>query len=166
MVTGVYYSLTYGVAALFAGKLADRYPRKTLLIIMGFCWNLTSYGNMFANKFAILAVMRICFGFFSAFSSTVCYSLISDYFPPKRRTLANACFTAASFLGISFSTLSNILVGSIGWRYTYGVCGTYGLIAVLCVLLFVKEPERGIFEPKREQVLEEEEMELSQTEAP
>lgn len=154
MVTGVYYSLTYGMAALFAGRLSDRFSRKKLLVIMGLFWNLTSYGNMFAESFTMLAAMRILFGFFSAFSTPICYSLIADYFPPRKRTLANACFTAASFLGIALSTLSNILVGSIGWRFTYGVCGTYGCIAVLCVLLFVKEPVRGRYEPKREEIRE------------
>ena len=150
MVTGVYYSLTYGIAALFAGRLSDRFSRKKLLVTMGILWNFTSYSNMLATDFSWLAIMRMCFGLFSAFSSPICYSLIADYFPANKRTLANACFTAASFLGIALSTLSDILVGSLGWRYTYGVCGTYGLCVALIVLLFVQEPERGRFEPKKE----------------
>lgn len=155
MITGVYYSLTYGMTALFAGRLSDRFSRKKLLVAMGFGWNFTSYGNMIATDFSWLAILRMIFGIFSAFSSPICYSLIADYFPPKKRTLANACFTAASFLGIALSTLSNILVDNLGWRYTYGICGTYGLVAVLCVLLFVQEPERGRFEPKKEEIIEE-----------
>lgn len=103
----------------------------------------------------MIASMRMMFGLFSAFSAPICYSLIADYFPPAKRTLANACFTAASFFGIAFATLSNILVGSLGWRFTYFVCGTYGLIAIVFVIIFVKEPERGRFDPKKESVLRE-----------
>ena len=51
LVTGVYYSLTYGLTALFAGRLSDRFSRKSLLVIMGFLWNFTSYGNMLAYDF-------------------------------------------------------------------------------------------------------------------
>jgi len=155
LVTGIYYSLTYGLTALFAGMLSDRFNRKTLLVIMGFLWNFTSYGNMLAYDFQMLAIMRMLFGFFSAFSTPICYSLIADYFPPQKRTFANACFTAASFLGIALSAASNILVDKIGWRFTYGICGTYGLISVLLVLLFVQEPERGRFEPKKQEVVDQ-----------
>ena len=80
-ITGVYYSLTYGGAALFAGMISDNLNRKWLLIVFGICWNLTSYGNMLAESFAVLALMRMLFGLFSAFSSPISYSLIADYFP-------------------------------------------------------------------------------------
>lgn len=150
MVTGVYYSLTYGAAALFAGIISDNFNRKRLLIVFGMFWNLTSYGNMFAHSYSMLAAMRMMFGLFSAFSSPISYSLIADYFPPLKRTLANACFTAASFFGIAFATLSEVLVGSIGWRLTYFCCGTYGLAAVIFVSIFLKEPERGRYDPKKE----------------
>lgn len=48
MVTGVYYSFTYGAAALFAGMISDKYPRKRILFIVCICWNLTSFVNMLA----------------------------------------------------------------------------------------------------------------------
>lgn len=105
-ITGIYYSLTYGLAALCAGMISDNFSRKSLLAFVGVCWNLTSYGNVFAQSFTTLALMRMAFGLFSAFSSPISYSLISDYFPPQNRTIANAFFTAASFFGIAFATLS------------------------------------------------------------
>jgi MFS family permease len=149
MITGIYYSLTFGLAVLVAGKISDRFPRRNLLMIFCLCWNLTSIGSMLANQFFMLAIMRIMFGLFSAFSSPICYSLISDYFPPINRTVANACFTAASFFGIAFAALSNILVDSVGWRFTYGICASYGLFVFVLIVFFVKEPERGRFEPKK-----------------
>lgn len=153
-VTGLYYSLTYGMAALFAGMISDNLQRKALLIVVVVGWNLTSVVIAVANKFTLVACMRIVFGLFSAFSSPIAYSLISDYFPPLKRTLANACFTAAAFFGISFAVLSNILVGTIGWRATYIFCAIYGFIAIGIVACVVREPERGRFDPKKEEIQE------------
>lgn len=96
--------------------------------------------------------MRILFGLFSAFSSPIAYSLISDYFPPLKRTIANACFTAAAFFGISFAVLSNILVGTLGWRATYIVCAVYGIFTIGIVACVVREPERGKFDPKKAEI--------------
>lgn len=41
LVTGIFYSFTYGTAILFAGAISDKYPRKILLFVMGVSWNLT-----------------------------------------------------------------------------------------------------------------------------
>lgn len=153
--TGLFYSLTYGMSALFAGKISDKFKRIKLLIVVGIMWNMTSFINMIARSFAMIASMRMVFGLFSAFCSPVCYSMISDLFPPAKRTLANALFTAASFMGIAMATLANNLVGSMGWRATYGICGIYGLFAICIIILFVSEPERGRYEAKKEEILKQ-----------
>ena len=150
---GPYYSLTYGAAALFAGVVSDKYQRKLLLTVMCLIWNITSFVNSAANNYTVLLFMRLIFGFASAFSSPICYSLIADYFPPERRTIANAFFTSSSFLGIAFSQLTNILVGSVGWRASYDICGIYGVFAILLFFIFVKEPERGRYDTKNAEVL-------------
>jgi MFS family permease len=105
-------------------------------------------------------------GLFGAFSSPICYSLIADYFPPDRRTLANAFFTSASFFGIAFANLSNILIGVVGWRWCYAICGIYGLFAITIFSIFVKEPERGKFDPKNLKELQKQsEVEKAEEEA-
>lgn len=154
-ITGLYYSLTYGAAALIAGKISDKFQRKKLLTIVCILWNLTSLMNMVAKSFGMLAAMRMFFGLFSAFCSPTCYSLIADYFPPEKRTIANALFTSASFLGIGMSSLCNMLVGKMGWRMTYGICGIYGFFAACMIVLFLEEPERGRYDAKKETIKEE-----------
>ena len=118
-------------------------------------WNLTSFGNAAANSFAMLAVMRMSFGFFSAFSSPICYSLIADYFPPQNRTLANACFTTSSFLGIAFANLSNLLIDVVGWRLTYVAAGIYGLFDLVLLVVILREPERGRYDASKKQEVKE-----------
>ena len=115
-------------------------------------WNTTSFVNMVADTCMLPAGMRMAFGVFSAFSTPICYSMIADLFPPDKRTFANALFTSSSFLGIALSSLANNLVGIVGWRETYGICGVYGFIAPFLVLVFVKGPERGRYDPNKQTV--------------
>lgn len=116
-------------------------------------WNVTSFMNMIARTFGMIATCRMIFGLFSAFCTPVAYSMIADTFPPERRTIANALFTASSFLGIAISNLAVVLIGSVGWRATYGYCGVYGLFAASFFVMFVKEPQRGRFEAKKEAII-------------
>ena len=109
---------------------------------------------MNSHKFITIALMRVFLGLFSAFSSPVSYSLISDYFPPQRRTLANAFFSGSSILGISLSSASIVLISDFGWRRTFIIVATYGVLCGLLVLFLVKEPVRGRFEPVTIQVEE------------
>lgn len=118
---------------------------------------MTSFINMIARTFTTIASMRMVFGLFSAFCSPVCYSMISDLFPPAKRTLANALFTAATFMGIAMATLANNLVGSMGWRATYGITGIYGLSAVCIAILFITEPQRGRYDAKKEEIIKQQE---------
>jgi MFS family permease len=156
-ITGFYYSAVYGFSSLISGKISDAVPRKPLLVLMIILWNTTSLVSSFANSFALLASMRMMYGLFGAFSSPICYSLIADYFPPDKRTFANAMFTSASFLGIALSSLCNDLINVVGWRNTYLYVAFYGYAAAICVLVAVKDPERGRYDPNKQKVLEEEE---------
>jgi MFS family permease len=124
------------------------------LTIVTLFWASTSYGTAFSHKFITIALMRVFLGLFSAFSSPVSYSLISDYFPPQRRTLANAFFSGSSILGISLSSASIVLISDFGWRRTFIIVATYGVLCGLLVLFLVKEPVRGRFEPVTIQVEE------------
>ena len=151
-VTGFYYSLTYGTAALFSGKIADKFKRKKVLVGVCIFWNFTSLVTMMANHYWLIATMRIMFGALSAFTNPMCYSMISDIFPPERRPIANSVFIMAVYLGIALSSLATILVGSLGWRNTYGVCGIYGIVAAFLLVSSIKEPGRAVFEATKEKI--------------
>lgn len=44
-----------------------------------------------------------------------------------------------------------ILIKMYGWKMMYRIIGTAGVIGGLLTMLVVKEPERGVFEPKTEE---------------
>jgi len=60
--------------------------------------------------------MRILHGAVSSTINPLSYSLVADYFPPEKRSRANALLTAGGYLGIALSSISILLIKSLGWR--------------------------------------------------
>ena len=75
--------------------------------------------------------------------------MISDYFHPTNRGLANSIFNGAIYLGGALSSLAVVMITAIGWRNTFTVIGASGLVAGVLGLFFIIEPTRGKFEVKK-----------------
>ena len=87
-------------------------------------------------------------GFFEAFCGPPSYSLIVDYFPPEVRTTANAVFAFGIYVGNALSNMIIVMISTLGWRWAYIITGIVGVVAGVLVLLFVKDPVRGRYEPR------------------
>jgi len=79
-------------------------------------------------------------GIFESFCAPAAYSLIADYFPPEKRTTANAFFSGCIFVGASLSSLTAVMIGQVGWRESYFIIAIYGIMAGLICITFIKEP--------------------------
>jgi len=79
------------------------------------------------------------------------YSIISDYFPPERRTVANSVFNTSIYLGGALASLSSIVITSQGWRFTYIIISIICAgITVLGVFL-IYNPTRGRWNVKKKE---------------
>ena len=87
-------------------------------------------------------------GFFEAFCGPPAYSLIVDYFPPEVRTTANAVYAFGIYVGSGLSSIINIMIFELGWRWTYAITGFIGVAIGCIILLIVKDPIRGRYEPR------------------
>jgi MFS family permease len=146
-VAGPFFSLIFGTLILFAGNFSDNYSRRYLLGCAAIFWSATSLGMAFAHTFSMICLCRVLLGVFESFCAPSAYSLISDLFPPEIRTTANSYFVGCISVGAALSSVSTIMIGSLGWRQTYGIVGAYGVCAGFLVLVFIKEPMRGCFDP-------------------
>lgn len=50
-------------------------------------------------------------------------------------------------MGASLSNISLVLINKHGWRVTYLIGGIFGVIVGIFVLLIMREPGRGRFDP-------------------
>merc|ERR1719464_351686 len=93
-------------------------------------------------------------GFFEAFCGPPAYSLIADYFPPEKRTTAIAVYNLGIYIGNALSSLIIVMIEALGWRMAYFITGLVGIAFGLLCLIFIVDPIRGRFEPRKPQVIE------------
>ena len=118
------------------------------MIISAGCilWSATTLASAFAHKFWQLLVPRIFLGVFESACSPPAYSLIADYFPADYRTTANAVYSLGIYIGGGLSSLSLIMITSVGWRWTFIIVSLIGIASGVILLIFVREPKRGGFD--------------------
>jgi MFS family permease len=157
---GATFTVFFATAVLFTGVLADNMSRKVLLCVAAILWSLTSIGTAFCKTYWQLCLMRIFLGLFEACIGPPAYSLITDFFPPEKRTLANSVYSFGIYIGASLSNLTIIIIEAIGWRMTYFIIGCFGIVIGLIGIVSIVEPQRGRYEPKKEEVKDDDDDDL------
>lgn len=148
LVSGVLFTSLFSMTVLFSGVLSDNCSRRLLLSFAAILWSVTSLTTAISQTYTEVALSRMMLGFFEAFCGPPAYSLIVDYFPPEVRTTANAIYAFGIYVGNALSSMIIIMISSLGWRWAYAITGFVGIAIGLLVLLFVKDPIRGRFEPR------------------
>ncbi|MBN8830705.1 MAG: MFS transporter [Sphingomonadales bacterium] len=145
--TGFAFSAVYMLFGLPMARIADRSRRVNILAFCVAFWSImTALCGMSVN-FMQLCLARMGVGVGEAGCLPSSHSLISDYFPPGRRTKALAIYG----LGYPAGALAGSLVGGFvldhwGWRAAFYVVGLPGLLVALATWRIVKEPRRGQFD--------------------
>jgi MFS family permease len=137
---GATFTVFFATAVLFTGILADNMSRKLLLCISAVLWSLTSIGTSFCNTYWQLCIMRILLGLFEACIGPPAYSLITDFFPPEKRTLANSVYSFGIYIGACLANLTIMLIEHMGWRATYFMVGCIGIGIGLLGFIIIIEP--------------------------
>jgi len=74
---------------------------------------------------------------------------LADYFPPQKRTTANAVLSLGIFVGSGLASITTIMITLLGWRRTYFWIGCFGIVVAIVALVLIKDPPRGRFDPKK-----------------
>ena len=113
-------------------------------------WSLTTLLTGLIDSFAMMFLFRFLLGFFESPFNPCAYGIISDYFHPTNRGLANSIYNGAIYLGGALSSLAVVMITASGWRTTFDIIGIVGIGAGVLGLFFIIEPTRGKFEVKKE----------------
>ena len=148
LLSGVLFTSLFSVTVLFSGVMSDNCSRRLLLAFAAMLWSLTSLTTAISKTYTEIAISRMMLGFFEAFCGPPAYSLIVDYFPPEVRTTANAIYAFGIYVGVALSSMITLLISLFGWRWAYAITGFFGVFVGILVLLIVKDPIRGRFEPR------------------
>lgn len=157
LLQGMAFAILYTVLGLPFGWMADRYPRRWLVTIGSAVWCVATAACGLANSFTHLLLARLGVGAGEAALPPSAVSLISDSFPPHRRTLAMSVYTAASSIGAGAALLLGgtviaivaqsphyalPVVGQVAsWQAVFLIVGVGGL-TVTALALTIAEPRR------------------------
>jgi predicted MFS family arabinose efflux permease len=145
--TGPSFALFYALAGIPIARWADRGVRRSIISLGLTIWSGLTLASGFVVDFSHLVVARLGVGVGEAAGTPPSHALISDYFPPERRTTALAIFTIGASTGVAVAHLGGGWVSELwGWRMVFVVAGVPGLVLALLLRFTVREPPRGRFE--------------------
>jgi MFS family permease len=145
---GIAFALLYCTLGIPIARWADKANRVFIISLSLLVWSVSTVITGFARSFTQLLLGRVAVGIGEAGCSPPAYSLLSDYFEPKRRSTALAIYSMGIAGGVC---LGLILGGQVakahGWRAAFFVCGLPGVLLALIVRLTLREPPRGYSDP-------------------
>lgn len=143
-VIGPAFAFVYCLAAIPIARLADRKNRVWIIAIGAVIWSLFTILSGLAKNPTTFALARFGVGIGEAAFLAPAYSLLSDYFPPKKRALAFAVMNLGVYFGGAFGNIGGTALAELyDWQTTFLYLGGPGILLAVLTVLFVREPERG-----------------------
>jgi len=127
------------VGGILFGSLADRFGRRTIMIVTILFYSIFSGLTYFAETITHVAVLRFFVAMGVGGEWAVAAALVAEVFPIRARAHASGIFHSTSVLGTWLAALAGMAVGA-QWRYAY-LLGVLPALLVLWVRMSVKEPE-------------------------
>ena len=141
---GIPLALFYVTMGIPLSWLCDRTNRRTLLAASVAAWSLMTTLTGYTRGYFDLLLARIGVGVGEAGGTPACNSIIADYFPADRRSMAMTVFALGAPIG---AWLGSDIAGYVstlhGWRAAFLVLGIPGIILALIIMVTIKEPARG-----------------------
>ncbi len=141
---GIPLALFYVAMGIPLSWLCDRTNRRTLLAASVAAWSVMTALTGYTRGYFDLLLARIGVGIGEAGGTPACNSIIADYFPADRRSMAMTVFALGAPLG---AWLGSDLAGYVstvhGWRAAFLVLGIPGVVLALVIMVTIKEPARG-----------------------
>lgn len=134
---GSVFLWTYAIGSLFAGWLADRIPRVTVVVASLAAWSAVTIWTGMARSLTELLLSRVFLGLAESAYLPAAVALLADHHDGARRGTAIGIHTAGlSFGTIAGATLAGYLGERFGWRSTFLFLGAVGIgLAILARLV-------------------------------
>src|SRR6187455_2437068 len=144
LLSGFTFAIFYVTLGIPIARLADRTNRKNTVAISLSLWSAMTAFSGLARNFIQLLLARIGVGVGEAGGSPPAHAMISDYFPPEKRSTALSIYST----GIYFGILTGFLLGGylnqhLGWRTAFFALGIPGVFFSVLFYVTVREPHKG-----------------------
>ncbi len=144
LLSGLTFAIFYVTLGIPIARLADKRNRRNIVASALGIWSVMTAFSGFARNFFQLLLARIGVGVGEAGGSPPAHAMISDYFPPEKRSTALSVYSTGIYIGILIGFLmGGFLNQHLGWRKAFFVLGIPGIIFSLLFYITVREPRRG-----------------------
>ena len=134
----------YMLVAPATGWLADRLPRKPLIIFGAVFWSLATLATVWVHDYWTLYIRHALVGVGEATFGFIAPAVIADFYPDRDRNRILSIFYVAIPIGAALGYLAGGQIGSHwGWRAPFFVCAVPGLLVAALFGVWGKEPVRG-----------------------
>ncbi len=128
------YTVSAGIAGLFAALLLDRFDRKKALMVLFSGFTVGTLFCAISPGYEMLLISRIFTGAFGGILAAQVLAIVGDVVPQERRGQAMgivmAAFSAASIFGVPFGLF---LANHFGWQSPFLFIGLAGIPLLLAI---------------------------------
>src|SRR5579875_2385672 len=136
-----FYLLSNAVVLPASAWFSLRFGRRRFLIWSIIIFTISSFFCGAANSLIVILMARLVQGAGGGGLQPLSQAILTESFPPEKRGLAMAMFglgvVVAPVLG---PTLGGYLTDSLSWRWAFYINIPIGILAVLLILRYVKDP--------------------------
>lgn len=144
LLSGFTFALFYVTLGIPIARFADKTNRRNTVAASLAIWSVMTASSGLVKNFIQLLLARIGVGIGEAGGSPPAHAMISDYFPPEKRSTALSIYSTGIYFGILVGFLTGgYLNQHLGWRTAFYVVGIPGVLFSLLFYITVKEPRRG-----------------------
>ena len=144
LLSGFAFAVFYVTLGIPIARIADKRSRRNTVAISLGLWSVMTACSGMARNFVQLLLARIGVGVGEAGGSPPAHAMISDYFPPEKRSTALAFYSSGIYVGVLIGFLiGGYLNQHLGWRTSFVILGIPGVVFSLLFYATVKEPRRG-----------------------
>lgn len=144
VLSGLAFAFLYSTLGIPIARMADHKSRVNIITVSMLVWSSFTAVTGLAQGFWHVLFARVGVGVGEAGCSPPAYSLISDYFEPKKRATALSIYSMGVYGGGAIGFLvGGYVAQTYGWRMAFFVCGVPGVLLALIVKSTLREPPRG-----------------------
>nr|WP_320120650.1 MFS transporter [uncultured Marinifilum sp.] len=133
------FMVAYALGQLFTGKIFDKVGTRIGYVLSIGIWGLSSFLHSTARGFLSISIFRSLLGFSEAGNWPGAVKSNAEWFPIKERAIAQGLFNAGASIGsVIAPPLIAALFVAFGWKVTFMVIGTFGMIWIIPWLLINK----------------------------
>jgi ACS family hexuronate transporter-like MFS transporter len=129
---GAAFYITYALAQVPAGLLADRLNVRRLYLVAVLWWSVAAMAASFSPTLGVLIAMRVLLGLGESFNWPCALKVTSRILPPSDRSLGNGIFNSGAAVG---AVITPLLVPPMavwfGWRVAFAVLGAFGILWII-----------------------------------